>query len=880
MTKYVYAFSEGNKQMKNLLGGKGANLAEMTQIGLPVPAGFTITTEACNQYFYDGNTINPDIIEQVEQAVSELEQLVGKEFGGEPCLLVSVRSGSVFSMPGMMDTILNLGLNDKNVLSLAKGTKSKWFALDCYRRFIQMYSNVVLGVPMYHFESILEDIKEENGLQSDQELTEDHLEQLVEAYKKVVLKETGAEFEQSPKQQLYAAIEAVFRSWNNERAKIYRQLNNIPSEVGTAVNVQMMVFGNMGETSGTGVVFTRNPSTGVNELYGEFLMNAQGEDVVAGIRTPRKIHELSTVNPSVYEELTKASQLLEAHYSDMQDIEFTIENGTFYLLQTRVGKRSAAAAVKIAVDFVKAGAIDKAEAISHLDLNQIDQLLHPEFDQEKLSQAVELTTGLPASPGAATGQIYFNAKSAEEASADGKQVILVRIETSPEDIQGMVSSNGVLTARGGMTSHAAVVARGMGKCCVSGCASLEVDEENGTMKIGDHSFLEGDFISIDGSSGKVYAGKIETKASNLNHDFSEIMGWADEFAGMDVLANADTPLDAIRAREFGAKGIGLCRTEHMFFDSQRIMDIREMIMAGDDKGRKKALDKLYPYQKEDFKEIFRAMGTLPVNIRLLDPPLHEFLPKEKTEISDMARALDITYGEIEKVIEELTEVNPMMGLRGCRLGLLYPGIYEMQARAIITAALEIKAEEGLEAQPEIMIPLVGNEMELARLRKLVEQVKEELDPENQLGKIKIGTMIEVPRACMVADEIAQHADYFSFGTNDLTQLALGFSRDDSGTFIKKYIEQKILEVDPFQSIDQKGVGALMKSAIEKGRQQQPNIKLGVCGEQAGDVASVNFFNTLGLNYISCSPFRVPKARLAAAKAAIQQGELESERSKG
>lgn len=880
MTKYVYAFSEGNKQMKNLLGGKGANLAEMTQIGLPVPAGFTITTEACNQYFYDGNTINPDIKEQVEQAVSELEQLVGKEFGGEPCLLVSVRSGSVFSMPGMMDTILNLGLNDNNVLSLAKGTKSKWFALDCYRRFIQMYSNVVLGVPMYHFESILEDIKEENGLQSDQELTEDHLEQLVEAYKKVVLKETGAEFVQSPKQQLYAAIEAVFRSWNNERAKIYRQLNNIPSEVGTAVNVQMMVFGNMGETSGTGVVFTRNPSTGANELYGEFLMNAQGEDVVAGIRTPRKIHELSTVNPSVYEELTKASQLLEAHYSDMQDIEFTIENGTFYLLQTRVGKRSAAAAVKIAVDFVKAGAIGKAEAISHLDLNQIDQLLHPEFDQEKLSQAVELTTGLPASPGAATGQIYFNAKSAEEASADGKQVILVRIETSPEDIQGMVSSNGVLTARGGMTSHAAVVARGMGKCCVSGCSALEVDEENGTMKIGDHSFLEGDFISIDGSSGKVYAGKIETKASNLNHDFTEIMGWADEFAGMDVLANADTPLDAMRAREFGAKGIGLCRTEHMFFDSQRIMDIREMIMAGDDKGRKKALDKLYPYQKEDFKEIFRAMGTLPVNIRLLDPPLHEFLPKEKTEISDMARALDITYGEIEKVIEELTEVNPMMGLRGCRLGLLYPGIYEMQVRAIITAALEIKAEEGLEAQPEIMIPLVGNEMELALLRKLVEQVKEELDPENQLGKIKIGTMIEVPRACMVADEIAEHADYFSFGTNDLTQLALGFSRDDSGTFIKKYIEQKILEVDPFQSIDQKGVGALMKSAIEKGRQQKPAIKLGVCGEQAGDVASVNFFNTLGLNYISCSPFRVPKARLAAAKAAIQQGELESERSKG
>lgn len=866
--------------MKNLLGGKGANLAEMTQIGLPVPSGFTITTEACNQYFYDGNTINPDIKEQVEQAVSELEQLVGKEFGGEHCLLVSVRSGSVFSMPGMMDTILNLGLNDENVISLAKSTKSKWFALDCYRRFIQMYSNVVLEVPMYHFETILEDIKEANRLQSDQELTEDHLGQLVEAYKKVVLKETGAEFVQSPKQQLYAAIEAVFRSWNNERAKIYRQLNNIPSEVGTAVNVQMMVFGNMGETSGTGVVFTRNPSTGANELYGEFLMNAQGEDVVAGIRTPRKIGELGEVNPSVYEELAKASQLLEAHYSDMQDIEFTIENGKFYLLQTRVGKRSAAAAVKIAVDFVKAGVIDKAEAISHLDLNQIDQLLHPEFDQEKLNQAVELTTGLPASPGAATGQIYFNAKSAEEANSDGKQVILVRIETSPEDIQGMVSSNGVLTARGGMTSHAAVVARGMGKCCVSGCSSLEVDEEKGTMKIGDHSFGEGDFISLDGSSGKVYAGKIDTKGSNLNQDFSEIMGWADGFATMNVLANADTPLDAKRAREFGAKGIGLCRTEHMFFDSQRIMDIREMIMAADDKGRKKALDKLYPYQKEDFKELFRAMGTFPVNIRLLDPPLHEFLPREKKEIAEMASALGITHQEIEKVLEELTEVNPMMGLRGCRLGLLYPGIYEMQARAIITAALEVKSEDGLVAQPEIMIPLVGNEMELSRLRKLVEQVKEELDPENQLGKIKIGTMIEVPRACMVADQIAEHADYFSFGTNDLTQLALGFSRDDSGTFIKKYIEQKILKVDPFQSIDQQGIGALMKCAIEKGRQQKPTLKIGVCGEQAGDVASVNFFNTLGLNYISCSPFRVPKARLAAAKAAIQQSEPALEGGKG
>lgn len=872
MTKYAYSFSEGNKEMKSLLGGKGANLAEMTGIGLPVPSGFTITTEACNQYFYDDNTINSEIKLQVEQAVIELENQIDKQFDGSSCLLVSVRSGSVFSMPGMMDTILNLGLNDENVDRLAETTSSRRFALDCYRRFIQMYSNVVLEVPMYQFESILEDIKDQGDISTDQELTEDHLEELIKAYKKVVLQETGEEFEQSPKQQLYASIEAVFRSWNNERAKVYRQINNIPNEVGTAVNVQEMVFGNLGDTSGTGVVFTRNPSTGEDKLFGEFLMNAQGEDVVAGIRTPNPIEHLEKINKEVYDELLNSSKILEKHYSDMQDIEFTIENGKFYLLQTRNGKRSASAAVKIAVDFVGAGIIDKKEAVASFDLKQIEQLLHPEFDKAKLKTTRELTVGLPASPGAATGQICFDAKSAEEAYAEGKQVILVRIETSPEDIKGMISSNGVLTARGGMTSHAAVVARGMGKCCVSGCIDLDIDEEKRTMQIGELQLNEGDYISLNGSTGKVYKGEIDTKSSNLNKEFSAIMDWADEMSSIDVLANADTPLDAKNSMDFGAKGIGLCRTEHMFFDGKRIMDIREMIMSKNDEGRKIALSKLYPYQKEDFKAIFKILKELPVNIRLLDPPLHEFLPKGKNEILEMATELNVTYEQIEKVAGELTEVNPMMGLRGCRLGLIYPEIYEMQARAIIDAALEVKNEKGFTPCPEIMVPLVGNELELSRLRRLIEHVKLDLDPDNQLGEIKIGTMIEVPRACMVADKIAENADYFSFGTNDLTQMTLGFSRDDSSAFIRKYIDQNILTSDPFQKIDQNGVGELMKMAIQKGKDQNPKLKIGVCGEQAGDEDSVDFFNTLDLNYVSCSPYRIPKARMAAAQAAIKQND--------
>ncbi|UXX79836.1 pyruvate, phosphate dikinase [Reichenbachiella carrageenanivorans] len=876
MTNYVYSFIEGDIKIKALLGGKGANLAEMMKIGLPVPSGFTITTEACNQYFHDGNTVNSEIKAQIEKAVIQLENQTEKQFGGDPCLLVSVRSGSVFSMPGMMDTILNLGLNDENIMSLAKSTNSKRFALDCYRRFIQMYSNVVLDLPMYQFESILEEVKEKNNIDNDQELTEDHLIELIKEYKNVVQQGTGKEFEQSPKKQLYAAIEAVFKSWNNERAKIYRQINNIPSSVGTAINIQMMVFGNMGDASGTGVVFTRNPSTGEDRLFGEFLMNAQGEDVVAGIRTPNPIDELASVNQSVYDELCKASRLLEDHYRDMQDIEFTIENGKFYLLQTRNGKRSASAATKIAVDFVNKGIISKEDVLKNFDLAQVDQLLHPEFHPEKLASAKELTVGLPASPGAATGQICFDTQAAEEACEKGEKVILVRIETSPEDIKGMLSSNGVLTARGGMTSHAAVVARGMGKCCVSGCIDLQIDEEKRLLKIGEHELCEGDYLSIDGTTGKVYLGQVETSSANLSDEFATIMAWADEVSDVHVLANADTPQDAKKAIAFGAKGIGLCRTEHMFFAGDRITDMREMILSQNEEGRKIALNKLYPYQKEDFKLIFKTLKQQPVNIRLLDPPLHEFIPKEKGEIMKLAKDLNVTYDRIEKITEQLTEVNPMMGMRGCRLGLIYPEIYEMQARAIIDAALEVTREEGFVPSPEIMIPLVGNEIELSKLRSMVEVIKLALDVDDELGEVKIGTMIEVPRACLVADKIAEHADYFSFGTNDLTQMTLGYSRDDSGTFIAKYKMQKILDEDPFQKIDQAGVGELMKIAITKAKTKKTALKIGVCGEQAGDSESLTFFNSLGIDYVSCSPYRIPKARLAAAQAAISYAVVEED----
>ena len=870
MTKYVYSFLEGGKEMKELLGGKGANLSEMTKIGLPVPSGFIISTQACNRYFDDGYSLNSTIQNQIEKAITNLEKQVAKSFGQSPCLLVSVRSGSVHSMPGMMDTILNLGLNDQNVIILAESSNSMRFAFDSYRRFIQMYGNVVLNIPANYFEDILEEYKKKNQLISDKDLEEGHLRNIIKDYKKVVLDRTGKEFEQSPKLQLYAAIEAVFKSWNNERAKIYRQLNNIPDDVGTAVNIQMMVFGNMGDTSGTGVVFTRNPSTGENVLFGEFLMNAQGEDVVAGLRTPLTINHLKNTNAHVYQQLLTSSTLLEKHYLDMQDIEFTIEKGVFYLLQTRNGKRSATAAVQIAVDFVKEGLIEKTDAVNSLDLAQIDKLLHPEFDQVQLSLSKELAVGLPASPGAVSGQVYFDSESAENAKEKSKYVILVRVETSPEDIQGMISSDGVLTARGGMTSHAAVVARGMGKSCITGCADIIIDKKRKTMRVGECQIKEGDYISINGSTGKVYLGEIETRTVNFSDNFIELMKWADASSEMQVLANADTPADALKAREFGAKGIGLCRTEHMFFKESRISDMRRMILSKDTYERKEALANLYSYQKEDFKQIFIAMESSPVNIRLLDPPLHEFLPKGEDEMTYLAEKLHTTYEDIRKTTEELNEVNPMMGLRGCRLGIIYPEIYEMQVRAIISAALEVKSELNLQPTPEIMIPLVGYENELSKLRSLIKAIIERLDPSGELGDIKIGTMIEVPRACVVADRIAKHADYFSFGTNDLTQMTLGFSRDDAGTIISKYKEQKILETDPFQKIDENGVGELIKIAIQKGKQLAPNLKLGVCGEHAGEVDSIHFLNTLGLDYISCSPYRVPKARLASAQAALKQ----------
>lgn len=868
MKKYVYSFLEGDKTMRNLLGGKGANLAEMSRIGLPVPTGFTISSEACNQYFLNDNEFKASLAKQIDEALAKLESDTNKTFGGSPVLLVSVRSGAVVSMPGMMDTILNLGLNDRNVMAMGESFGSMSFALDCYRRFIQMYSNVVLEIPMHHFEKIIDAEKKNANIHLDQELTVDHLNHILDLYKELVESKTGEPFEQDPRKQLQGAVEAVFRSWNNERAQTYRKLNNIPDELGTAVNVQMMVFGNMNDQSGTGVVFTRNPSTGENNLYGEFLMNAQGEDVVAGIRTPLSISELANIDERVFDELLKSARLLEEHYKDMQDIEFTIENGKFYILQTRNGKRAASATVKIAVDLQKEGVMSKEDAVRQLDLSQIDSLLHPKFDDLKLAQARNIATGLPASPGAATGPICFDSETAERLKLEGNGAILVREETSPEDINGMVYANGVLTAKGGMTSHAAVVARGMGKCCVSGCGALEIDEVNHTLKVEGNLLKEGDYISIDGSTGNVYLGKVETTSAIISEDFRQVMDWADEFSRLVVLANADSPKDAKKAREFGAKGIGLCRTEHMFFDSDRIMNMREMIMAQNDDLRKQVLGKLYPHQKEDFKKIFDEMRGYPVNIRLLDPPLHEFLPSTEAEIKEMSDHLNVSFADIEKLSRELAEVNPMMGLRGCRLGVLFPSIYEMQVRAIIDAALEMKRESGFAPKPEIMIPLVGNEEELKNLRLLAQRIVDEQDVGHELGQIKIGTMIEVPRACVVADQIAQQADYFSFGTNDLTQLTLGYSRDDAGTFIKKYLERGILDSDPFQKIDSDGVGELMKMAIAKGKSINPNLKIGVCGEQGGDADSVAFFNTLDLDYISCSPYRIPKARIAAAQSAL------------
>lgn len=872
MEKFVYSFNEGTKDMRNLLGGKGANLAEMTNIGLPVPFGFTITTDACKKYSEDGGKIDEAIIEEVWQHIADLEEVMGKKFGDtENPLLVSVRSGAPVSMPGMMDTILNLGLNDVAVEGLAKKTGNDRFAYDSYRRFIQMFGDVVMEIKKSNFDSVFDGQKKKAGVEFDVELTTEDLKEIIKGYKEVVKRELGREFPQEPKDQLLEAIAAVFRSWNNERAILYRKLNGISDSLGTAVNVQSMVFGNSGDNSGTGVAFTRNPATGENKLFGEFLVNAQGEDVVAGIRTPQPISEMADAFPEVYERFEKIADTLESHYKDMQDMEFTVEDRKLYMLQTRNGKRTAAAAVKIAVDLVKEGFIDEDTAVMRIEPEHIDQLLHPTFDAEELKSATSIATGLPASPGAAAGQIYFNADDAAVAANDGKKVILVREETSPEDLAGMVAAEGILTARGGMTSHAAVVARGMGKCCVAGCKEITVDEEGKTLSVGDKVYKEGDSISLNGSDGNVYADLIKTVTPELSGDFGKIMQWADEARTLKVRTNADNPNDAAQGVKFGAEGIGLCRTEHMFFEEERIPKIRRMILADNEEERREALAGLLPYQKEDFKGIYKAMGDMPVTIRLLDPPLHEFLPKTDEDIKEVSEQFGIPYEKVVNKTLELHEFNPMLGHRGCRLAITYPEIAEMQAEAIISAALEVRKEEGLDIVPEIMVPLVGHVNELSYVKKIITEVADRLIAESGNDmKYMVGTMIEVPRAAVTADKIAEEAEFFSFGTNDLTQMGFGFSRDDTGSLIKEYLDKGILEEDPFQSLDRDGIGKLMKTAVEGGKKTRANIKLGICGEHGGDPKTVEFCHKVGLNYVSCSPFRVPIARLAAAQAAITE----------
>ncbi|MEC9489955.1 MAG: pyruvate, phosphate dikinase [Halanaerobiales bacterium] len=871
MKKYVYAFEEGKKEMKSLLGGKGANLAEMSKIGLPVPPGFTLTTEACIHYIEIGEKLEDSLKESIFEHLEDLEEKIGKEFGdvNDP-LLVSVRSGAVISMPGMMDTILNLGLNDKSVEGLAKKTSNPRFAYDSYRRLIQMFGNVVLGIPGYEFDNYLEDKKDEKGYDNDTDLTVEDLKDIIKDFKALIKNRKDIEFPQKPEEQLLMAVKAVFSSWDNNRAISYRNHNDIPHDLGTAVNVQTMVFGNIGEKSGTGVAFTRNPATGENKVFGEFLLNAQGEDVVAGIRTPKDIKELQDLMPDVYDEFIEVTETLEQHYKDMQDIEFTIQEGDLYLLQTRTGKRTADAAVNIAVDMEEEGLIDKETAVMRIDPEDISQLLHPNFKEDELEKADLLATGLAASPGAATGKIYFNSEDAAEAAADGEDVILVRKETSPEDIEGMVKSNGILTSRGGMTSHAAVVARGMGKCCVAGAGDIQVDESSRQFFVDDRVFNEGDYISLNGSTGEVYAGVVETTDANLTENFKMLMKWSDKYRKMGVYTNADTPHDAEVALDFGAEGIGLCRTEHMFFDSERIISVREMIVADSKKKRKKALDKLFPYQKEDFKGIFKVMEDKTVTVRLLDPPLHEFLPQNDRDIKNLADQLSVPVDDLKRLIGELEEMNPMLGHRGCRLGITYPEIYKMQVKAIISAALEVKEEEGYDVKADIMIPLVGTAKELEILREDALEVAEELIENSSVDiNYSIGTMIEIPRAALTADKVAAHADFFSFGTNDLTQMTYGFSRDDAGKFISKYLDQDIFAKDPFQVLDQEGVGQLVETAVKLGRQEKPDLKLGICGEHGGEPSSVEFCHRTGLNYVSCSPYRVPIARLAAAQAALK-----------
>lgn len=872
MEKFVYSFNEGSKDMRSLLGGKGANLAEMTKIGLPVPFGFTVTTEACNKYYEEKCTISDSIVAEIYEKLAELENVTGKKLGdvNNP-LLVSVRSGAAFSMPGMMDTILNLGLNDNTVEGIAKLTSNERFAYDSYRRFIQMFGDVVMEISKSKFDAIFDAVKEKNGCKFDVELSTENLKEIIVGYKKLVKEEMGREFPQDPKDQLMEAVKAVFRSWNNERAILYRQLNDIPGDLGTAVNVQSMVFGNMGDTSGTGVAFTRNPATGENKVFGEFLVNAQGEDVVAGIRTPQPIAEMAQAFPEVYEKFTEIAEILEKHYQDMQDMEFTVERGKLFMLQTRNAKRTAAAAVKIAVDMVSEGLIDKETAIMRVEPSQIDQLLHPTFSVSDLENAKKIAKGLPASPGAACGMIYFNAADAEKAVAEGKKAVLVRQETSPEDLAGMVAAEGILTARGGMTSHAAVVARGMGKCCVAGCSEIAVSEENKTLKIGDVTYKEGDFISLDGSTGVVYEGKIKTQAPELSGDFGTIMQWADEIRTLKVRTNADNPRDAKQAVAFGAEGIGLCRTEHMFFEEERIPAVRRMIMADSEEERREALAKLLPYQKGDFKGIYEAMGDRPVTIRLLDPPLHEFVPHTDEEMKVLSEQIGVPFEKLQAKGAELHEFNPMLGHRGCRLAVTYPEIAEMQAEAIIMAAIELNREKGMNIVPEIMIPLVGSKKELAFVKKVVvETIERCFEREGVKFEYMVGTMIEVPRAALTADEIAEEAEFFSFGTNDLTQMTLGFSRDDTGKIIKEYRSLGIFDEDPFQSLDQTGVGKLVEMAVKLGKATRPNIKLGICGEHGGDPKTIDFCHRTGLTYVSCSPFRVPIARLAAAQAAIAE----------
>lgn len=869
--KYVYSFKEGKKEMKDLLGGKGANLAEMTNIGLPVPPGFTITTSACIE-FYEGNKdLWENLLDQVKTYLKKLEEELGKSFSSEENpLLVSVRSGAVISMPGMMDTILNLGLNDISVEGLAKSTGNERFAYDSYRRFIQMFSDVAMEIPKVRFDHLLEKMKEEKGVELDTELDGKDLKILVNKYKEVYLEEMKEEFPQDPMKQLELAIKAVFKSWSNPRAVIYRKLHNIPDSLGTAVNVQSMVYGNMGETSGTGVAFTRNPATGENKIFGEYLINAQGEDVVAGIRTPNHISELKDMMPEIYDEFIKYTHILEEHYKDMQDIEFTIENKKLYILQTRNGKRTTQAAIKIATDLVKEGLIGKEEAILRVNPNDLNQLLHPNFDQKKLESSQVIAKGLAASPGAASGKVYFNAQDIVEANQRGEKSILVRLETSPEDIEGMVLSEGILTARGGMTSHAAVVARGMGKCCVAGCSEIRVDEENKIIRTQDLTIKEGDYISLDGSTGIVYLGEIEKVQPSLSGSFGEFMSWVDEIRTMKVRTNADTPKDAAQALEFGAEGIGLCRTEHMFFDSERIGSVRRMIVANSLRERKAALDELLPVQRKDFYEIYKVMEGRPVTVRLLDPPLHEFIPNKEEDIKNLAESMGIEYQDLVDRIEELKEFNPMLGHRGCRLAVTYPEIYRMQVRAIIEAAIDIKEEGFEEIYPEIMIPLVGHIEELKYVKnQLLEEINLVFEERGNKVNYMIGTMLEVPRAAITSDEIATEAEFFSFGTNDLTQMGFGYSRDDASKFLDEYMNKGIFKESPFEAIDRKGIGKLMEISIELGKKTRPDIKLGICGEHGGEPSSVEFCHSIGLDYVSCSPFRVPIAKLAAAQASIK-----------